>query len=178
MAVDGVVLVNQLTFENGGGAITAVDAATNQGLGTAIIRVPEDIDSSIGPLVAWNGEVWADNGYQLARIDPRTGQLLGEAVQLPEALAAGLLVADDRGLWFLGYDGRTGVVPRRLSLFDPETGEVQIFVDVPGVAPVGPSSVWILDYHGMLTRIDGQETGRRRSRSDQDLRCICGKMKK
>ncbi len=158
VGVDGIILVNQLTFENGGSAITAVEAATNQVLGTAIIRVPEDIDSSIGPLVAWNGQVWADNGYQLVRIDPRTGQLLGEAVQLPEALAAGLLVADDRGLWFLGYDGRTGAGPRTLSLLDPETGEVQTFVDVPGIAPsamaVGPSSVWILDYHGMLTRIN------------------------
>lgn len=114
--------------------------------------------SSIGRLVAWNGEVWADNGYQLVRVDPRTGQLLGEVVQLPEALAAGLLTSDDRGLWFLGYNGRTGSGPRTLSLFDPESGEVQAFVDVPAIAPnaiaVGPSSVWVLDYHGTLTRID------------------------
>lgn len=131
---------------------------TNQVLGTAVIRVPEDIDSSIGPLVAWNGAAWADNGYQLVRIDPRTGQLLDEAVQLPEAFAAGLLVADDRGLWFLGYYGRTGTGPRTLSLFDPETFEVQTFVDVRGIAPnaiaIGPESVWVLDYHGTLTHIE------------------------
>lgn len=149
LAMDGVILVSQLTFENGRSAITAVDSVTNQVLGTAV--------SSIGPLVAWHGEVWTDNGYQLLRIDPRTGKPLGEAVQLPEALAAGLLVADDRGLWFLGYDGRTGAGPRTLSLFDPETGEVQTFVDVPGIAPnamaVGPTSVWVLDYHRALTRI-------------------------
>lgn len=100
LAVDGVILVSQLTFENGESAITAVDATTNQVLGTAT--------SSIGSLVAWNAEVWTDNGYQLVRIDPQTGQLLGEAVQLPEALAAGLLTSDDRGLWFLGYNGRIG----------------------------------------------------------------------
>jgi streptogramin lyase len=148
--VDGVILVAQLTFENGESAITAVDATTNQVLGTWV--------SSIGPLVAWNGEVWADNGYELVRIDPRTGQLLGEAMQLPEALAAGLLVAEDRGLWFLGYKGRTGSGPRTLSLLDPESGEVQTFVDVPGIAPnaiaIGPESVWVLDYHGTLTRIE------------------------
>ncbi|MGH2652128.1 MAG: hypothetical protein ACRDHK_13080, partial [Actinomycetota bacterium] len=158
VAADGFILVNQPTFENGGAANTAVDAATNQVLATAIIQVPEDLDSSIGPLVAWNGELWAGNGYQLVRIDPRTGQLLGETGQLPEALAAGLLVADDRGLWFLGYNGRTGGGPRTLSLFDPETGGVQTFVDVPGIAPnaiaVGRQSVWVLDYHGILTRIE------------------------
>lgn len=157
VTVDGVVLVNQPTFENGGTAIPAVDAATNQVLGTAVIREPDDLDSSIGPLVARKGEVWADNGYQLVRIDPRTGHLLGEAAELPEALAAGLLTSDDRGLWFLGYNGRTGSGPRTLSLFDPETGEVQVFVDVPGIAPnamaVGPNSVWTLDYHGTLTRV-------------------------
>ncbi len=157
VTVGGIVLVNQPTFENGGGAITVVDAATNQALATSVIRVPEDIDSSIGPLVEWSGQVWADNGYQLVRIDPRTGHLLGEAAQLPGALAGGLLTSDDRGLWFLGYNGRTGSEPRTLSLFDPETGAVQMFVDVPGIAPnamaVGPGSAWVLDYHGTLTRI-------------------------
>lgn len=150
LAVDGVILVAQLTYENGESAITSVDAATDQVLGTAVL--------SIGPLVAWNGEVWADNGYQLVRIDPRTGQPLDEIVQLREALAASLLVADERGLWFLGYNGRTGEGPRTLSLFDPEMGEVRTFVDVPGIAPnamaVGPSSVWVLDYHGTLTLIE------------------------
>lgn len=84
--------------------------------------------------------------------------LLYDVVQLPDALAAELLVADERGLWFLGYNGRTGEGPRKLSLFDPETGEVRTFVDVPGIAPnalaVGPSSVGVLDYHGTLTRIE------------------------
>jgi streptogramin lyase len=143
VTVDGVVLVTQPTFDNGGTAITAVDVATNRVLGTAVIRVPEDLDSSIGPLVARNGEVWAGNGYLLVRIDPRTGRLLDEAAQLPEALAAGLLTSDDRGLWFLGYNGRTGSGPRTLSLFDPETGEVQTFVDVPGIAPNAMPSVRI-----------------------------------
>jgi streptogramin lyase len=45
-----------------------------------------------------------------------------------------------------------------VSLFDPEIGEVQTFIDVRGIAPnamaVGPNSVWILDYHGTLTRIE------------------------
>lgn len=145
VTVDGVVLVTQPTFDNGGSAITAVDAATNRVLETAVIRVPEDLDSSIGRLVALDGEVWADNGFRLVRIDPRTGQVLDEAAELPEALAAGLLTSDDRGLWFLGYNGRTGSGPRTLSLFDPETGPVQTFVDVPGIAPnamaVGPDSV-------------------------------------
>jgi Tol biopolymer transport system component len=158
VTVDDVVLVTQPTFDDGGSAITVVDVATNRVLETAIIRVPQDMDSSIGPLAAWNGQVWADNGYRLVRIDQGTGQLLDDAVELPEALAAGLLTSDDRGLWFLGYDGRTGEGPRTLSLFDPETGEVQTFVDVPGIAPnamaVAPDSVWVLDYHGTLTRIE------------------------
>jgi TolB protein len=158
VTVDGVVLVTQPTFDNGGTAITIVDAATNRVLETAVIRVPEDLDSSIGRLVALNGEVWADNGFRLVRIDPRTGQLLDEAAELPEALAAGPLLSDDRGLWYLGYNGRTGSGPRTLSLFDPETGAVQAFVDVPGIAPsamaLGPHSVWVLDYHGTLTRIE------------------------
>jgi len=158
VTVDGVVLVIQPTFHNGGTAITAVDAATNVVLETAVVRVPEDLDSSIGPLVARNGEVWAGNGYLLVRIDPRTGRLLGEAAELPAALAAGLLTSDDRGLWFLGYNGRTGSGLRTLSLFDPQTGEIQTFVDVPGIAPnamaVGPDSAWVLDYHGTLTRVE------------------------
>jgi streptogramin lyase len=158
VTVDGVVLVTQPTFDNGGSAITAVDTATNRVVETAVIRVPENLDSSIGRLVALNGEVWADKGFRLVRIDPRTGQVLDEAAELPEALAAGLLTSDDRGLWFLGYNGRTGSGPRTLSLFDPETGAVQTFVDVPGIAPnamaVGPDSVWVLDYHGALTRIE------------------------
>ena len=45
-----------------------------------------------------------------------------------------------------------------MSLVDPETGEVQTFVDVLGIAPnamaVSPRSVWVLDCHGELTRID------------------------
>jgi streptogramin lyase len=158
VTVGGVVLVTQPTFDNGGSAITAVDAVTNQVLGTAVIRVPEDLNSSIGSLVVRNGEVWADNGYRLVRIDPLTGRLLDGAVGLPDALAAGLLTSDERGLWFLGYNGRTGSGPRTLSLLDPETGQVQTFVDVPGIAPnamaVGPDAVWILDYHGALTRIE------------------------
>lgn len=48
--------------------------------------------------------------------------------------------------------------PETVSLFDPEIGEVQTFVDVPGIAPnamaVGPDSVWVLDYDGTLTRIE------------------------
>jgi streptogramin lyase len=131
--------------------------ATNRVLETAVIRVAEDLDSSIGGLVALNGEVWADNGFRLVRIDPRTGQLQDEA-ELPEAGAAGLLTSDDRGLWYLGYNGRAGSGPRTLSLFDPETGAVQALVDVPGIAPsamaLGPHSVWVLDYHGTLTRIE------------------------
>ncbi len=83
-------------------------ASSGRMLGTSVIRVPQDIDSSIGSLVAWDGQVWVDNGYQLVRIDPRTGHLAGEAAQLPGALAAGLLTSDDRGLGFLGYNGRTG----------------------------------------------------------------------
>jgi hypothetical protein len=84
VTVDGVVHVIQPTFHNGGSAITAVDAATNRVLGTAVIRVSGDLESSIGGLVARKGEVWADNRYRLVRIDPRTGRLLDEAAQLPE----------------------------------------------------------------------------------------------
>jgi hypothetical protein len=40
----------------------------------------------------------------------------------------------------------------------PETGAVQALVDAPGIAPsamaLGPHSVWVLDYHGTLTRIE------------------------
>ena len=40
-----------------------------------------------------------------------------------------------RGLWFLGYNGRTGSGPRTLSLFDQETG-----IDIlRGLGPEGTS---------------------------------------
>ena len=60
-----------------------------------------------------------------------------------------------------GSSATTGALAqdrRTLSLFDPATGEVLTFVDVPGAAPnamaIGPDSAWVLDYHGTLTRIE------------------------
>ena len=74
------------------------------------------------------------------------------------AICCGFIEADDRGIWFIGFDGRTGSGEPRLDLFDPESGEVSELVTLgegtPVAMAVSPDAVWILNHEGTLTHVD------------------------
>ena len=74
------------------------------------------------------------------------------------AICCGLIEADDRGIWFIGFDGHTGSGKPRLDLFNPESGEVSELVTLgegtPVAMAVSPDAVWILNYEGTLTHVD------------------------
>jgi hypothetical protein len=87
--------------------------------------------------------------------------LVGRSTDLDQsrfAIGVGLIEADDRGIWFFGYDGVQGDGPRRLARFDPGTETVTELVSLeegnPIAMAIGPDSVWILNYEGTLTRVD------------------------
>lgn len=156
--MDGIVLVNQLTFENGGSAITVVDSATNQVLGTAIIRVPEDLDSRSARWSHGTVRCGRTTGTSSFGSTHRQGSYCRNPCICMKPSRRGCSSSMTEVSGSSATTEARGAGPRRLSLFDPETREVQTFVDVPGIAPnamaVGPRSVWVLDYHGTLTRID------------------------
>lgn len=142
---------------NEGGRMTSIDPATNEVAASA--GIPSRY-SPHGP-VQWRGELWASLEDGFARFDPVTGQLLERSTDLdPSRFAIGLgyIETDDRGIWFLGYDGVHGGGAVRLDRFDPETDAVTELVELdegcPVAMAVGPDSVWILSCEGTLTRVD------------------------
>lgn len=141
---------------NEGGHLTAIDPATNAVAARAAI--PSDY-SAHGP-VSWRGQLWVSVDDGFARFDPATAEVVERSPSLDRsrfAVGQGFIQADDRGIWFLGYDGRTGEGARRLDLFDPETGTVTELVGVdegnPVAMAVAPDGVWILNYEGTLTHV-------------------------
>jgi hypothetical protein len=100
-----------------------------------------------------------DRGF--SRFDPASNTVTGGGQALDPsryALCCGFVEADDRGIWFLGYDGVQGAGPVRLTLFDPATDAVTEVVTLgdgnPVAMAVALDSIWILNYEGTLTRID------------------------
>jgi hypothetical protein len=93
---------------------------------------------------------------RLVRIDPVTGEVLdrhdlGPTVTVRDVFASGA----DGSLWFVGSgdDGFT------LHRFDPGEGRVDASVDLPGdLTPTAlaatPSSVWVANYEGSVTRVE------------------------
>jgi hypothetical protein len=142
---------------NEGGQMTSIDPATNAVAASAAI--PSRY-SPHGP-VQWHDELWASLEDGFARFDPATGELVGRSTDLDQsrlAIGVGLIEADDRGIWFFGYDGVQGDGPTRLARFDPGSETVTELVSLeeenPIAMAIGPDSVWILNYEGTLTRVD------------------------
>jgi hypothetical protein len=145
---------------NVGGRMTSIDPERNAVAATA--RIPSQY-SPHGP-VQWREELWASLEDGFARFDPVTGELLNRSTDLdPSRFASccGFIEADDRGIWFLGYDSVQGGGPARLALFDPGTDAVtelvtldELYEESPVAMAVAPDSVWILHYEGTLTRVD------------------------
>jgi RNA polymerase sigma-70 factor (ECF subfamily) len=147
----GRLVVNQ------GGQLTSIDPKTDAVGASAGIPSPY---SAEGPVV-WRDELWAGVEHGFARFDTETGELIDRFFDLdPSRLSLGRmsLEADDRGIWFLGYNGVQGGGPVRLALFDPEADTVVELVALeegnPVAIAVAPDSVWILNVEGTLTRVD------------------------
>jgi hypothetical protein len=151
-AAGGRVLVND------GGRITSIDPATNA------IAASEPIRSSYSASdpVVWRDELWASLGDAFVRFDTATGKVIEHSSKLdPTRLSRGglsLEAADERGIWFLGYNGIEGTGPNRLVRFEPATDAVTELVTLnegnPIAMAIAPNSVWILNHEGKLTRVD------------------------
>jgi hypothetical protein len=142
---------------NVGGHMTSIDPAT----GSVAARTPIPSGHSAFGAVPWRGQLWASFEDGFARFDPITAQVIERSTRLDPsryAVGNGFIESDDRGIWFLGYDGKTGALARRLDVFDPETGTVNELVELTvGNAvdmAVAADAVWILNHEGTLTHID------------------------
>lgn len=142
---------------NVGGHMTAIDPAT----GMVAARTPIPSGHSAFGAVPWGGQLWASFEDGFARFDPITAQVIERSPRLDPsryAVGDGFIESDDRRIWFLGYDGKTGALARRLDVFDPETGTVSELVALdegnPVAMAVSPDAVWILNYEGTLTHVD------------------------
>lgn len=156
VAADGrlVVIEGGSQAVNVGAHVTVIDPVTARMLGT------ETRSGVEGPVVSAGG-VWAATNEGFARIDPLTGSLVERSPSLDPsryAICCGFIEADDRGIWFIAFDGRTGTGPPRLDLFNPESGEVSELVTLgegtPVAMAVSPDAIWILNYEGTLTHVD------------------------
>jgi len=156
VAADGrlVVIEGGSQAVNVGAHVTVIDPVTATMLGT------ETRSGVEGPVVSAGG-VWAATDEGFARIDPVTGTLVERSPSLDPsryAICCGFIEADDRGIWFIAFNGRTGSGEPRLDLFNPESGEVSELVTLgegtPVAMAVSPDAVWILNYEGTLTHVD------------------------
>jgi YVTN family beta-propeller protein len=119
--------------------------------------------SSPSNMTSGDGLLWVVSGGSILRIDPKTSQIVGEAVGAgaqPEDLAfgAGALWVTTVGSGDLGAPSDTDAVSR----VDPETGEVLSTVKVsrgPMSLAFTPEAVWVVNF-GMsgdtVLRIDPQ----------------------
>jgi DNA-binding beta-propeller fold protein YncE len=153
-AVDGTVLVRSLVGEDStltGTVLTAIDPATNRTVASRRMDEPH------GPFAVWDGVVWAGAGHKLLRVDPQTGGLLGDPLAVGKGVSFTSLVADEAGIWFLGYDAHDEKIPATVDRWNAGTDEIDVSVDPPE-SPVamamGEGSLWLLNYEGSLTRIE------------------------
>jgi hypothetical protein len=140
---------------NVGGHLASIDPGTGR---LTRAEIPSRYFEG-GPVV-WRGEVWAAAEDGFARFDPVTAEVIEGSPELDPsryAFCCGFVEADDRGIWFIGFDGRTGGNERRLDVFDPSTGIVTELVAIDEGSPVAmavaPDAVWILNYEGTLTHV-------------------------
>lgn len=155
VAADGrlVVLESGPRATNAAGQAAVIDPATNA---VSRVEVPGD-DITPMPVIS-HSQVWISLDPGFARLDPLTVDFPEPPVTLPARFSdcCGFVEADDRGVWFLSLEPRTGT-DRQLNLFDPATGDVAELVVLEEGAPVAmavaPDSVWILSYEGTLTHV-------------------------
>jgi hypothetical protein len=151
-----------VVYEGGDGAVnvhghlTSIDPV---GGVTKTVDVPSRYFEG-GP-VLWRGELWFASDRGFSRFDPASNTVTGGGLALDPsryALCCGFVEADDRGIWFLGYDGVQGERPVRLILFDPAVDAVTELVTLgdenPVAMAISSDSVWILNYEGTLTKVD------------------------
>lgn len=141
---------------NVGGHLTSIDPVTG-----GLTRTPIPSRYFEGGPVVWRGEAWAAAEDGFARFDPIAAEVIGGSPELDPsryASCCGFVEADDRGIWFIGFDGVTGGDELRLDVFEPATGEVAELVELdegtPVAMAVAPDAVWILNYEGTLTHVD------------------------
>ena len=141
---------------NVGGRMTSIDPASS----SVTARTPIPSGASVFGAVSWRGQSWASFEDGFARFDPITAEVIERSPRLDPsrfAVGNGFIEADDRGIWFLGYNGQTGAPARRLDVFDPDTGTVTELVELTEGNPIDmavtPDAVWVLNYAGMLTHI-------------------------
>ena len=157
VAADGrlVVLESGARATNLDGVAAAIYPETG-----AVARTPIPSDTFVPTPVVWRGQAWVGLVVGFAHFDPLRDAFPYEG---PTSFGAedrpccGAIAADNRGIWFLGVDPDGGS-DRRLTLFDPVTGEVAILATFdegePVAMAVSPDSLWILNYGGTLTRIE------------------------
>jgi DNA-binding beta-propeller fold protein YncE len=153
-ALEGMVLVRSLVGEDStltATRLTVIDPENNR------IVANRRMDEPHGPLVAWDGVIWAGAGRNLLRVDPYTGGLLGDPLFVGKGVSFTSLVAGEAGIWFLGYEPDDERVPATVDRWNAVTRTVDVSVDPPE-APIamarGQGSIWLLNYEGSLTRIE------------------------
>ena len=132
-----------------------IDVATNQ------VSVTVSDPRSSGPYVIDN-EMWAVRATggevdSLIRLDPETGNPIGDPVLVADGIHAPGLVGDpDGGIWLTTYDPAVDGSPSFLERFDPTSETVDASVQVgpnPVQIVVSPGNVWVLNYEGTITRV-------------------------
>ncbi len=146
----------------GASRLTMIDPSTNQVRWTvADMRFVESFQSD----AIWaqgGGTKYANvGGDDLLRLDPQTGQPLGEPFRVG-ALGGAFAVAPDGGVWFSGSDQQGWTIGR----FDPVTSRIDASVGTgdftqdnrwwPTAVAMDPASetIWLVHYRDNVTRID------------------------
>ena len=138
--------------------LTRVDPAS----GTVGVTVP--LGGYAAGFEAVGGSLWAAASgddvanmiQRLIRIDPVTGEVLGRHDLGPTTAVRDMFASGpDGSLWFVG----SGEAGSTLHRFDPGEGRVDASVDLPGdLTPTAlaatPSSVWVANYEGSVTRVE------------------------
>ncbi|MGZ8567312.1 MAG: DPP IV N-terminal domain-containing protein [Actinomycetota bacterium] len=147
----------------GASRVTMIDPATNQ-------VVWSRADTRFVESFATDGLVWAQSertqyanlgGETLIRLDPGTGEIVGEPIAVDEAAKA-FAVDETGGVWFQRFRDHLWTIER----FDPATGDVDAVVDLGvltddnAIYPVtvafdpGSGTIWVVHLRDKVTRID------------------------
>jgi len=152
-AADGAIWVEEHRSHDlvgDGNYLAKIDPATNR----VVATVPE---GSFGAFDPDRDVIWADTGYGLARIDPKTGQFFCDPIPVGSAIRGFGLVAGEGGVWFFGYNDTVDGAPSFLERFNPLTNGVDASLPLPNPGPialaVSPDSIWTANLDGSVSRI-------------------------
>ncbi|MDP9301369.1 MAG: hypothetical protein M3P43_10820 [Actinomycetota bacterium] len=149
----GAIWVMEMSVRNSTVQGDATFVRLEPGTGAVLARVPAvDENGVMGSTmpVATEGVIWVPTGSELLELDPQTGEALS---RFDLAVGGDFEPAPDRSVWCLGGFGWN-----ELERLDPVSGKVDVTVHldrkpIPTAMTVAPSSVWVLTYDGMLTRV-------------------------